>query len=136
MAYLSKQYGPQVRRLPRAALRRHPLPTPNTSDRGRARRSCKRQRSSPQRPRRFPTPTRSPQIPQTYPTQVLLQLNIAYYLPSIPTLMIMGTLEPLLEAELGQMGSISARLAASLLACAATCAAWPFLPGRLVYVLW
>ena len=67
---------------------------------------------------------------------MLLQLNIAYYLPSIPTLMIVGTLEPLLEAELGPTGSILARLVVSLLACAATCAAWPFLPGRLVYVLW
>ncbi|GBF88674.1 MFS general substrate transporter [Raphidocelis subcapitata] len=68
--------------------------------------------------------------------QVLLQLNIAYYLPSIPTLMLMGTLEPLLDEQLGPTPSILSRLTCSLLACAAVCAAWPFLPGRLVYVLW
>jgi hypothetical protein len=48
----------------------------------------------------------------------------------------MGTLEPLLDEQLGPIPSIAARLTASLLACAAACAAWPFLPGRLVYVLW
>ncbi|KAI8473156.1 MAG: hypothetical protein J3K34DRAFT_457449 [Monoraphidium minutum] len=68
--------------------------------------------------------------------QVLLQLNIAYYLPSIPTLMLAGALEPHLEAQLGPAASILARLTVSLTACAAVCAAWPFLPGRLAYVLW
>lgn len=50
--------------------------------------------------------------------------------------MLVGSLEPLLDEQLGPTPSILARLAASLLACAGVCAAWPFLPARLVYLLW
>jgi hypothetical protein len=50
--------------------------------------------------------------------------------------MLMGTLEPLLDEQLGPTPSILVRLAGGLLGCAGICAAWPFLPGGLVYVLW
>ena len=44
--------------------------------------------------------------------QVLLQLNIAYYVPSIPVLLLMGRLERLLDETLGPTASIALRLSA------------------------
>lgn len=44
--------------------------------------------------------------------QVLLQLNIAYYLPSIPVLLLFGQVEKLLDAEFGQTASMAMRLMA------------------------
>lgn len=44
--------------------------------------------------------------------QVLLQLNIAYYLPSIPTLLLFGQVEKLLDAEFGRTASMAIRLMA------------------------
>jgi hypothetical protein len=44
--------------------------------------------------------------------QVLLQLNIAYYLPSIPTLLLFGQVEKLLDAEFGCTASMAMRLMA------------------------
>lgn len=42
--------------------------------------------------------------------QVLLQLNIAYYLPSIPVLLLFGQIEKLLDAEFGHTASMALRL--------------------------
>jgi hypothetical protein len=52
-------------------------------------------------------------------TQVLLQLNLAFYLPSIPVLLAAGQLEKLLDAELGSAASLAIRLlsGAFLLCC-------------------
>lgn len=44
--------------------------------------------------------------------QVLLQLNIAFYLPSIPVLLLFGQVEKLLDAEFGQTASMAMRLMA------------------------
>ncbi|KAF8061140.1 hypothetical protein HT031_004601 [Scenedesmus sp. PABB004] len=63
--------------------------------------------------------------------QVLLQLNIAYYLPSIPILLAVGRLERVLDAELGPTASMALRLSAGLAGCCALAAAYPFTPMRL-----
>lgn len=104
-------------------------------------------------PHTSPPPTRrpSPQVSYTlvwllisselgyysrlYGPQVLLQLNLAYYLPSIPVLLALGQLEKLLDSTLGATASMAARLIAGLLGCAALCAAFPFLPPRLGVLL-
>jgi len=70
-----------------------------------------------------------------YGPQVLLQLNLAFYLPSIPVLVLMGQLEPLLSDLLGPTASMAVRLMAGLGGCAALCAAFPFLPTRLGVLL-
>lgn len=44
--------------------------------------------------------------------QVLLQLNIAYYLPSIPVLLLFGQVEKLLDKEFGHTASMAMRLMA------------------------
>jgi hypothetical protein len=44
--------------------------------------------------------------------QVLLQLNIAHYLPSIPVLLIIGHFEKLLDKQLGNTASMAVRLTA------------------------
>lgn len=62
------------------------------------------------------------------PLQVLLQLNIAFYLPSIPVLIISGQLEKALQARFGPTGSMMLRLNFGLGGCLACCAAFPFLP--------
>jgi hypothetical protein len=43
---------------------------------------------------------------------VLLQLNIAFYLPSIPVLLLFGQVEKLLDAEFGRTASMAMRLMA------------------------
>lgn len=50
---------------------------------------------------------------ELYGPQVLLQLNIAYFLPSIPLLIVSGLFDKVLEAKLGEAGvSSGARSAA------------------------
>ena len=44
--------------------------------------------------------------------QVLLQMNIAYYLPSIPVLLLFGQVEKLLDAKFGPTTSMAMRLMA------------------------
>ncbi|KXZ43097.1 hypothetical protein GPECTOR_102g50 [Gonium pectorale] len=61
--------------------------------------------------------------------QILLQLNLAFYLPSIPVLLLSGSLERALDARLGPIGSIAARLNAGLGGCLALAALFPLLPG-------
>eukprot|EP00882_Tetradesmus_deserticola_P033795 GHRQ01038630.1.p1 GENE.GHRQ01038630.1~~GHRQ01038630.1.p1 ORF type:complete len:121 (+),score=41.64 GHRQ01038630.1:405-767(+) len=45
-----------------------------------------------------------------YGPQVLLQLNIAYYLPSIPILLLLGHVEKALDAQFGSTASMAIRL--------------------------
>eukprot|EP00775_Hariotina_reticulata_P003412 gene3412-3685_t len=71
-----------------------------------------------------------------YGPQVLLQLNIAHYLPSIPVLLIIGHFEKLLDQQLGNTASMAVRLTAGLCGCAALSATYPFISTRLVYLLW
>ncbi|EFJ40464.1 hypothetical protein VOLCADRAFT_99745 [Volvox carteri f. nagariensis] len=61
--------------------------------------------------------------------QILLQLNLAFYLPSIPILLLSGSLERSLDARVGPIGSIALRLHAGLAACLALAALFPLLPG-------
>jgi hypothetical protein len=42
--------------------------------------------------------------------QVLLQLNIAYYLPSIPILLLLGHIEKILDEQFGSTASMAIRL--------------------------
>eukprot|EP00878_Enallax_costatus_P041856 GHUV01048761.1.p1 GENE.GHUV01048761.1~~GHUV01048761.1.p1 ORF type:complete len:240 (+),score=41.68 GHUV01048761.1:464-1183(+) len=71
-----------------------------------------------------------------YGPQVLLQLNIAYYLPSIPILLLAGHVEKLLDEQFGSTASMAIRLTAGLSGCAAIAASYPFIPPRLNYLLW
>ncbi|GLC47580.1 hypothetical protein PLESTB_000003400 [Pleodorina starrii] len=61
--------------------------------------------------------------------QILLQLNLAFYLPSIPVLLLSGSLERWLDSQLGPIGSLALRLNGGLAGCAATAALFPALPG-------
>ncbi|MEW5307939.1 MAG: hypothetical protein WDW36_010307 [Sanguina aurantia] len=67
--------------------------------------------------------------------QVLLQLNVAFYLPSIPVLIISGQLEQALQARLGPASSMMLRLNFGLGGCLAVCAAFPFLPETLTVLM-
>ncbi|WIA44093.1 hypothetical protein OEZ86_010446 [Tetradesmus obliquus] len=71
-----------------------------------------------------------------YGPQVLLQLNIAYYLPSIPILLLLGHIEKILDEQFGSTASMAIRLTVGLTGCAAISALYPFIPGRLSYLLW
>ena len=71
-----------------------------------------------------------------YGPQVLLQLNIAYYLPSIPALLLLGKAERALDARLGPTASMASRLFAGLAGCGAVAAAFPFIAPRLSALLW
>ncbi|GIL56538.1 hypothetical protein Vafri_11895 [Volvox africanus] len=61
--------------------------------------------------------------------QILLQLNLAFYLPSIPVLIVSGSLERVLDARLGPIGSIALRLNSGLAGCLSLAAMFPLLPG-------
>ncbi|KAG2485421.1 hypothetical protein HYH03_015803 [Edaphochlamys debaryana] len=65
-----------------------------------------------------------------YGPQILLQLNLAFYLPSIPVLLLSGSLERALDARLGPIGSISLRLNSGLAGCLLLAALFPLLPGQ------
>ncbi|KAF6259792.1 hypothetical protein COO60DRAFT_1700650 [Scenedesmus sp. NREL 46B-D3] len=71
-----------------------------------------------------------------YGPQVLLQLNIAYYLPSIPILLLLGHIEKVLDEQFGSTASMAIRLTIGLTGCAAISAVYPFIPGRLSFLLW
>ncbi len=60
---------------------------------------------------------------------MLLQLNLAYFLPSIPVLLVSGSLEKALDARLGPIGSISLRLNTGLAGCLLFAGLFPLLPG-------
>lgn len=66
-----------------------------------------------------------------YGPEILLQLNIAFYLPSIPVLILIGYAERVLDQAVGPATSMLARLLTGLLGCAAICAAFPFIPQHL-----
>jgi MFS family permease len=63
-----------------------------------------------------------------YGPQVLLQMNIAYFVPSIPVLILFGHVENLLNAQLGPTMSMLARITFGMLGCAMLCAWFPFIP--------
>ncbi|PNW86815.1 hypothetical protein CHLRE_02g096750v5 [Chlamydomonas reinhardtii] len=50
--------------------------------------------------------------------QILLQLNLAFYLPSIPILILSGSLERALDARLGPIGHIGGLVIAATMAAA------------------
>ncbi|KAI7843994.1 hypothetical protein COHA_002532 [Chlorella ohadii] len=67
--------------------------------------------------------------------QVLLQLNIAYYLPSIPLLVVSAFLDKPLEERLGVARTILTRLLVGLVGYGAVCASFPFMPERIWFLL-
>jgi hypothetical protein len=67
--------------------------------------------------------------------EVLLQLNLAYYLPSIPVLVLSSHVERAMDDHFGRTQSMLLRLVAGLLGCALICAAFPFLPSSLEWLL-
>ncbi|KAL4440645.1 hypothetical protein ABPG77_000354 [Micractinium sp. CCAP 211/92] len=66
---------------------------------------------------------------------VLLQLNIAYFLPSIPLLIVSAFLDRPLEARLGVAKTILVRLVLGLLGYGAVTAWFPFMPERIWFLL-
>jgi hypothetical protein len=67
--------------------------------------------------------------------EILLLLNLAYYIPSIPVLIISGKIEKLLNEQFGQTKSMLVRLTSGLLGCAVICASFPFLPDTRMWLL-
>lgn len=63
-----------------------------------------------------------------YGPQVLLLLNFAFYVPSIPMLVLSANLEPYLERTMGHVPSMMLRINIGLGGCLALCAAFPFVP--------
>lgn len=61
---------------------------------------------------------------------------MAFYLPSIPILIISGQLEKALDAWVGPVKSMAIRLNVGLAGCTACCAAFPFLPTTHTTLLW
>lgn len=59
--------------------------------------------------------------------QILLELNFAFYLPSIPVLVISGQVEKFLDSRFGPISSMMIRLNFGLAGSAALCAAFPFI---------
>jgi hypothetical protein len=75
-------------------------------------------------------------LSRQYGPQVLLQLNVAFYVPSIPVLLLAARLEALLDRSFGAAASLAARLLAGLAGCAAVSAGLPFLrPGLTALLL-
>lgn len=68
--------------------------------------------------------------------QILLELSMAFYLPSIPVLVISGQFEKVLDARLGVVQSMALRLLLGLCGCTACAAAFPFLPTTHSALLW
>ncbi|KAL4457583.1 hypothetical protein ABPG75_012448 [Micractinium tetrahymenae] len=66
---------------------------------------------------------------------VLLQLNIAYFLPSIPLLIVSAFLDRPLEARLGVAKTILVRLLLGLVGYGAVTAWFPFMPERIWFLL-
>lgn len=90
----------------------------------------------PRPPPRCRLPRRSPPAAlslrrQLYGPQILLQLNIAYYAPSIPLLLFQGFFDEALEVKFGVSKTILLRLVPGLAGYCAICAAFPFLPQHL-----
>eukprot|EP00201_Polytomella_parva_P020566 CAMPEP_0175045602 /NCGR_PEP_ID=MMETSP0052_2-20121109/4523_1 /TAXON_ID=51329 ORGANISM="Polytomella parva, Strain SAG 63-3" /NCGR_SAMPLE_ID=MMETSP0052_2 /ASSEMBLY_ACC=CAM_ASM_000194 /LENGTH=348 /DNA_ID=CAMNT_0016309169 /DNA_START=80 /DNA_END=1123 /DNA_ORIENTATION=- len=63
-----------------------------------------------------------------YGAQILLQLNLAFYVPSIPVLVLSGQVEKVLDDRFGKTMSMMIRLNTGLAGCLIMCAAFPFLP--------
>ncbi|KAL3137216.1 hypothetical protein ABBQ32_006768 [Trebouxia sp. C0010 RCD-2024] len=70
-----------------------------------------------------------------YGPQVLLQMNIAYFLPSIPLLGLSSQFDERLDQKFGVARTILARLLIGLGGCALICAAIPFEPTDLRWLL-
>eukprot|EP00197_Chlamydomonas_leiostraca_P003288 CAMPEP_0202872354 /NCGR_PEP_ID=MMETSP1391-20130828/21020_1 /ASSEMBLY_ACC=CAM_ASM_000867 /TAXON_ID=1034604 /ORGANISM="Chlamydomonas leiostraca, Strain SAG 11-49" /LENGTH=364 /DNA_ID=CAMNT_0049553379 /DNA_START=39 /DNA_END=1129 /DNA_ORIENTATION=+ len=68
--------------------------------------------------------------------QILLELSLAFYFPSIPVLILSGSLEKVLDAKVGPVMSMAGRLVAGLTGCVVCCAAFPFLPTTHSALLW
>ncbi|KAH7618705.1 hypothetical protein Ndes2526B_g05622 [Nannochloris sp. 'desiccata'] len=70
-----------------------------------------------------------------YGPQVLLYLNIAYYAPSIPLLILSSFFDEDLEAALGTAKTILVRLLVGLVGYGLVCAWFPFMPQHLWFLL-
>ncbi|KAA6418939.1 MAG: hypothetical protein FRX49_11043 [Trebouxia sp. A1-2] len=70
-----------------------------------------------------------------YGPQVLLQMNIAYFLPSIPLLGLSSQFDERLDQKFGVARTILVRLLIGLGGCALICAAIPFEPTNLRWLL-
>lgn len=68
---------------------------------------------------------------KVYGPAVLLQMNLTYYLGSIPVLLLSGPAEKALDKLVGPTASLMARLVFGLSGCLACAAAFPFLPANL-----
>ena len=68
---------------------------------------------------------------QLYGPQVLLLLNIAYYAPSIPLLVLSSFFDEALEESLGLARTILVRLVVGLVGYGLICAGFPFMPEKL-----
>eukprot|EP00195_Chlamydomonas_chlamydogama_P000047 CAMPEP_0202923636 /NCGR_PEP_ID=MMETSP1392-20130828/78554_1 /ASSEMBLY_ACC=CAM_ASM_000868 /TAXON_ID=225041 /ORGANISM="Chlamydomonas chlamydogama, Strain SAG 11-48b" /LENGTH=560 /DNA_ID=CAMNT_0049617329 /DNA_START=341 /DNA_END=2023 /DNA_ORIENTATION=+ len=68
--------------------------------------------------------------------QILLELNFAFYLPSIPVLIISGQVEKLLDQRFGPISSMMIRLNVGLAGSAAICVAFPFVTTTHSALLW
>ncbi len=66
-------------------------------------------------------------VPRLFGPQILLQLNFAFYIPSIPVLLISGQVEKLLDRRFGKIMSMAIRLISTLACNLAICAAFPFI---------
>eukprot|EP00887_Chlorella_sp_A99_P002817 scaffold6.g2817.t1 len=67
--------------------------------------------------------------------QVLLQLNLAYFLPSIPLLVLSAYLDRSLEKRFGVARTILGRLLVGLLGYGFVCASFPFQPSTIYWLL-
>lgn len=68
---------------------------------------------------------------ELYGPQVLLLLNIAYYAPSIPLLILSSFFDEALEEKLGLARTILVRLVVGLVGYGVIAAGFPFLPAKL-----
>mmetsp|Transcript_15218 Transcript_15218/g.40145 ORF Transcript_15218/g.40145 Transcript_15218/m.40145 type:complete len:706 (+) Transcript_15218:67-2184(+) len=68
--------------------------------------------------------------------QILLELTLAFYVPSIPVLIILGQIEGPMAAWLGPTSSALCRLLVGLLGCTLVAGAFPFLPSTHASLLW
>eukprot|EP00798_Chlamydomonas_sp_ICE-L_P016004 gene16004-22142_t len=62
--------------------------------------------------------------------EVLLEMNMAFYLPTIPVLILSGRLEKVLDAHFGNINSMAFRLNFGLVGCAILSGIFPFVPVR------
>eukprot|EP00884_Botryococcus_braunii_P018331 jgi/Botrbrau1/5181/Bobra.0172s0051.1 len=70
-----------------------------------------------------------------YGPQVLLLMNVAYFLLSIPLLILSSLLDEFLEAKVGVCRNLLGRMIFGLLGCALICSAFPFLPETSMWLL-